>query len=254
MLGDMDLPRLTGRLLEAAIEAGEATLTYFGTDSGARLKADDSPVTEADLASNRVLLAAIARLTPDIPCLSEESASPAYGDRRGWERFWLVDPLDGTREFLAGGDEYTVNVALVEKGAPVLGILVAPRLKLSYWAFRGGGAWRAQRSGRAERIRGRFAAPGEPRAVVRSRRSDAKGPLSTYLKLLPIEKVVEVSGALKFACLAEGRANLYARFAPSMEWDVAAGDCLLREAVAEYEDPPFRYNKPSLRNGPFLLG
>lgn len=250
-----NLRSLAESVVSAAEAGGQATLTFFGKDASPRLKSDQSPVTEADLASNAIVESALYRLAPNIPCLSEESPCPSYDERRDWKTFWLVDPLDGTREFVAGGDEYTVNVALIENGAPTLGVIMAPRLSLTYWAWQGGGAWRKKGAGKPERLTGKLAKLGEPRVVVRSRRSDSQGPLSRYLTCLPVSKVVEVSGALKFGYLADGSANLYARFAPSMEWDVASGDCLLREAIDGYANvSPFRYNKPSLKNGPFLIG
>ena len=146
--------QLRPAVAELAREAGRATMTYYGDEAGAgvRAKADESPVTLADEAAHHILVDGLRRLDPATPVVSEESQAEGYETRRGWHRFWLVDPLDGTKEFIKRRAEFTVNVALIEDGEPVLGVVLAPALDLLYWAVKGEGSWREEKAGPAERI------------------------------------------------------------------------------------------------------
>jgi 3'(2'), 5'-bisphosphate nucleotidase len=239
-----------------AREAGRATMIYYDgtTDAGVREKEDRSPVTLADEAAHGIILQGLHRLDPETPVVSEESEAASSEVRRGWRRFWLVDPLDGTKEFIKRRAEFTVNIALIEDGEPVLGVVLAPALNLLYWAVKGEGAWREVGAGPAERIHSSAAAPGTPLTVVESL-SHPSPELEEYLKTIPVARRVKAGSSLKFCWVAEGRADIYPRLGPTMEWDVAAGDCVYRQSALHGERPsPLSYNKPDLRNTSFVIG
>jgi len=239
-----------------AREAGRAIMTYYdgAAETGVREKDDRSPVTLADEVAHAILLEGLGRLDPATPAVSEEAAAASFETRRGWRRFWLVDPLDGTKEFIKRRAEFTVNVALIEDGEPVLGVVLAPALDLLYWAVKRGGAWREEQAGPAQRIFSRAPAPGTPLTVVESL-SHPSPELEEYLKTIPVARRVQAGSSLKFCWVAEGRADIYPRLGPTMEWDVAAGDCVYRQSGQDGERPsPLTYNKPDLRNSSFVIG
>ena len=252
----MVTPELRAALIELAREAGCAEMTYYdGADSGVREKDDRSPVTLADEVAHEILVAGLRRLDPGTPVVSEEAAETTpYETRRTWRRFWLVDPLDGTKEFIKRRAEFTVNLGLVEDGEPVFGIVLAPALDLLYWAEKAAGAWRQEKGGAPERIYSTAPAPGAPLTVVESL-SHPSPELEEYLKTIPVAKRVKAGSSLKFCWVAEGRADVYPRLGPTMEWDVAAGDCVYRQSGRNGERPsPLTYNKPDLRNPSFVIG
>ncbi len=239
-----------------AREAGRATMAYYDRPAPVevREKEDRSPVTLADEAAHDILLLGLRRLDPETPVISEEAAAAPFEVRRGWRRFWLVDPLDGTKEFIKRRAEFTVNVALIEDGQPVLGVVLAPALNLLYWAVKHGGSWRENNGGPAERIYSTAPAPGTPLTVVESL-SHPSDELEKYLETLPVRSRVKAGSSLKFCWVAEGRADIYPRLGPTMEWDVAAGDCIYRQSGRNGERPsPLTYNKPELRNASFVIG
>jgi 3'(2'), 5'-bisphosphate nucleotidase len=247
---------LRSAVVDLVREAGRATMVYYDGTVAAdvREKDDRSPVTLADEVAHRILLDGLRRLDPATPVVSEEAEAAAFETRRGWRRFWLVDPLDGTKEFIKRRAEFTVNVALIENGEPVFGVVEAPALDLLYWAVKGGGAWREEKGGPAERIYSSAPASGTPLTVVESL-SHPSPELEEYLKTIPVARRVKAGSSLKFCWVAEGRADLYPRLGPTMEWDVAAGDCVYRQSGREGERPsPLTYNKPDLRNSSFVIG
>ena len=251
---------VTAQLRSAVIalcrEAGRATMTYYGgaADAGVREKDDRSPVTLADEVAHGILVAGLRRLDPATPVVSEEDVMASFEDRRGWRRFWLVDPLDGTKEFIKRRAEFTVNVALIVNGEPVFGVVLAPALDLLYWAAKGEGAWREEKGQAPERIFSASPAPGTPLTVVESL-SHPSPELEEYLRTIPVARRVKAGSSLKFCWVAEGRADIYPRLGPTMEWDVAAGDCIYRQSGREAERPsPLTYNKPDLRNPSFVIG
>jgi 3'(2'), 5'-bisphosphate nucleotidase len=247
---------LRSAVVDLVREAGRATMVYYdGTvTADVREKDDRSPVTLADEVAHGILLDGLHRLDPATPVVSEEADAEEFEIRRGWRRFWLVDPLDGTKEFIKRRAEFTVNVALVENGEPVLGVVQAPALDLLYWAVKGGGAWREEKGGPAERIYSSAPAPGTPLTIVESL-SHPSPELEEYLQTIPVARRVKAGSSLKFCWVAEGRADLYPRLGPTMEWDVAAGDCVYRQSGREGERPsPLTYNKPDLRNTSFVIG
>lgn len=239
-----------------AREAGSATMEYYdgAVPAGVRQKADSSPVTLADEAAHDILVEGLLELEPDTPVISEEGEAPGFEGRRMWRRFWLVDPLDGTKEFIKRRAEFTVNVALIEDGEPVLGVVLAPALDLLYWAVKGMGSWRQEKGGPPERIYSSPPLPGEPLTVVESLSHPAP-ELEEYLRNLPVARRVKAGSSLKFCWVADGRADIYPRLGPTMEWDVAAGDCIYRQSGRDGErSSPLTYNKPELRNPSFVIG
>ena len=216
-------------------------------------KTDDSPLTRADLASHYLIVTALQAATPDLPVLSEESKEVPYTTRQAWHRFWLVDPLDGTKEFINKNPDFTVNIALVDEGRPVIGVVFAPALGVTYYGAIGQGAFK-QVDGVTSPIRV-SRTPAAPLKVVSSR-SHASEALEAFLNQLgPIERVSRGS-SLKCCLVAEGSADLYPRFGPTMEWDTAAGQCIVEAAggrVTDLEGRPLRYNKPDLLNPWFVV-
>ena len=248
--------QLRSAVIELAREAGRATMRYYdgAEDAGVREKDDRSPVTLADEVAHGILVDGLQRIDPATPVVSEEAEAAAFEHRRGWRRFWLVDPLDGTKEFIKRRAEFTVNVALIEDGEPVFGVVLAPALDLLYWAVKGGGSWREAKGDTAERIYSAAPPTGTPLTVVESL-SHPSPELEEYLRTIPVARRVKAGSSLKFCWVAEGRADIYPRLGPTMEWDVAAGDCIYRQSGRNAERvSPLTYNKPDLRNPSFVVG
>ncbi len=240
---------------EIALQAGREVLRRYRTrDTWVRQKADGSPVTGVDLAAEEIIRNGLLRLDDTIPYLSEERVLPAYDERRRWSRYWLVDPLDGTKEFINRTGEFTVNIAMIEGGEPVLGVVVAPASGLLYFARAGEGAWKQSGDGAPQRLRSTLADPSAPLRVVESR-SHPSPALEAFLAPFTIAERVKSGSSLKFCVVADGRADMYPRLGPTMEWDVAAGDCVYRNSGDPEPHPgTLRYNKRSLRNGNFVIG
>ena len=226
MRPDLPLARLLDDALALAQRAGRAILEVYESDFAVTHKDDASPLTQADLAAHRLILDALADLEPRLPCLSEEAADIPYATRRSWDRYWLVDPLDGTREFVKRNGEFTVNIALVEDHRPVLGAIHAPVLGLTYGAARGVGAFRLDATGRV-RIRTR-PLPAQPTFVVSRSHKDAA--LESILARAPRHDAIGRGSSLKFCLVADGTADFYPRLGPTSEWDTAAGQCLVEQA------------------------
>jgi 3'(2'), 5'-bisphosphate nucleotidase len=242
------------RLERIARAAGVEILRHYTDDIRVDHKSDQSPVTAADHAAHELILRALTEWDPDTPVVSEEGVIPPYDVRSSWTRFWLVDPLDGTKEFLQGNGEFTVNVALIQGGEPVLGVVYAPALDLLYLAGQALGSWKQERGGEARRISSRPAQPGTPLVVAESR-SHPSAELNAYLRTIPVKARVQAGSSLKFCWVAEGKADIYPRFGRTMEWDVAAGDCVFRESgVGAPRASPLRYNNPDLSNPHFVIG
>lgn len=252
-LNRIDLATLD-RLCAIARDAGDEILRHYGSGAAWQSKGDSSPVTIADVAAERRIVENLTAWDPTIPIVAEESAAPPADVRAAWERHWLVDPLDGTKEFLATNGEFTVNIALIDGGTPVLGVVFAPALDIIYYAGRGLGAWRQSGATAPERITSRGWQSGLPARVVESR-SHPSPELEAYLRSIQVSQRLRLGSSLKFCRVAEGSADLYPRFGPVMEWDVAAGDCIYRYSARTGErHSPIRYNTPDLRVPGFVLG
>ncbi|MGH8279089.1 MAG: 3'(2'),5'-bisphosphate nucleotidase CysQ [Gammaproteobacteria bacterium] len=241
-------------LVDIARTAGQRILEIYATDFSVHEKADHSPVTAADLAAQQIIVTGLKRLTPDLPVVSEESRQTPYNERRRWERYWLVDPLDGTKEFVSRNGDFTVNIALIERHAPVAGVVHIPVEGLSYCGVVGAGAERRQGSSPPEAIHVRRLGGGPVRVVAsRSHRGEL---LDGYLAKLGAHEIVSRGSALKFCLVAEGAADVYPRLGPTSEWDTGAGHAVLLAAgghVINVDGTPLAYNaKESLLN-PFFI-
>ncbi|MCY1289324.1 3'(2'),5'-bisphosphate nucleotidase CysQ [compost metagenome] len=223
-------------MLPAVIElvraAGAAILPYWRADVVVVEKSDASPVTAADLAAHRVLAEGLRALDPGIPVLSEEDSQIPLDEREGWTRWWLVDPLDGTKEFIAGSEEFTVNVALIEQGQVVFGVVGQPTNGRCYYGGAGLGAWRSEAAGAVASI-GVREVPGDAFTVVASRRHSSPAQESLLAGLshhLGDIELASIGSSLKFCLLAEGEADCYPRLAPTSQWDTAAAQGVLEGA------------------------
>lgn len=247
---------LVDDVVSVARDAGDAIEEIYRGASDPEIvrKADDSPLTAADLASHRIIVSGLGALTPDIPVLSEEGAERSYEVRRRWQRFWLVDPLDGTKEFIRRNGEFTVNIALVENGAPVLGVVYAPMLQRTYSGVLGEGAWR--RDGDGEAVAVSAMGTQERQLAVVASRSHPGPVLESFLSHLPAHRLVSMGSSLKLCLVAEGVADVYPRLGPTMEWDTAAAHAVVAAAggeVMDFEARPLRYNKENLLNPHFIV-
>ncbi len=240
-----------------AAEAGDRILEIYATAFGVTAKEDNSPLTAADLAAHRVIVAGLQRLTPDIPVLSEESAAISFAERAKWRRYWLVDPLDGTKEFVQRNGQFTVNIALIEGYEPVLGVVRVPVTGVCYFAARGHGAF-CERPGQPSRpITVKPLQPGEPVRVVGSRSHGGPG-LQAFVAKLGAHELVTIGSSLKFCQVAEGSADVYPRLGPTSEWDTAAAQAIVEVAggrvVSAETGEPLRYNaRESLLNPHFIV-
>jgi 3'(2'), 5'-bisphosphate nucleotidase len=247
------------RLLDAACEiaraAGHAILEVYGrSDFAVARKSDDSPLTEADQVAHGIIAHALANLDAGLPVLSEESQPGDRAARRKWRRYWLVDPLDGTKEFLKRNGEFTVNIALVDEHRAVLGAVHAPVLDRMYSGAIGLGAWRSDSGGPPKPIAVQSTAA-SPLRVVGSR-SHPTPELAAYLQSLPPYEITDMGSSLKICLVAEGTADIYPRLGPTSEWDTAAAQAILESAGGRMIDlagRPLRYNsKDDLLNPHFL--
>lgn len=238
------------RVAAIARAAGEKILEVAARGAAVREKRDRSPVTDADLAASRAIVGELRSLTPGVPVVSEEASEPDIG---GAPRFWLVDPLDGTREFIAGRDEYTVNIALVASGIPVLGVVLAPARRVLYGGAEGKGAWRETGEGPRTPIAARSA----PRTglVAAASRSHSNPDTDAWLAGAGVTELVRAGSSLKFCLIAEGAADVYPRLGRTMEWDTAAAHAVLAAAggsVSTLAGAPLTYGKPGLENPHFV--
>ena len=250
-----DPAALLPEVCRLAAAAGAAIMAVYSTEFAVEHKDDASPLTAADMAAHHALVDGLTELTPEWPILSEESADVPFETRRTWQRYWLIDPLDGTREFVKRNGEFTVNVALIDDGRPVLGVVFVPVTGVCYYAAAGHGAHKRAGDGPAEAIRSRPLGPG-PVAIAGSR-SHPSARLEAFLARLGPHEIVRIGSSLKSCLVAEGRADLYARLGPTSEWDTAAAQCIVEAAggrVTDTEMRPLRYNtKPSLLNPHFFV-
>lgn len=243
-------------IVETARRAGEATLEYYTEDIEVETKDDDSPLTKADLAAHHIIVEDLKKLDPDTPIISEEGGLPDFEERKSWNRFWIVDPLDGTKEFIKKNGEFTINIALIEDGEPVLGVVYVPAKKVTYFGSKQDGSFKQEESGEPVRIYSNKADTSSPLKVVCSR-SHGSSDLEEQLaeRGIKVKEAIPAGSSIKFCLVAEGKADLYPRMGPTMEWDVAAGDCVFRNSAKEGQhSSPLNYNKPSLKNEGFIIG
>ena len=248
----MDYNKLKATIETIAIEAGKKILDIYENEDFSKtidFKADDSPLTIADKASHVIIDKALNELNLNIPILSEEGVQPTYEERKQWTSFWCVDPLDGTKEFINRNGEFTVNIALIENGEPVLGVVYAPVTETMYTGAKGVGAFK---NGKKIAVTKKES----NRIAVRSK-SHASPEEEVVLERYNVTDQISVGSSLKFCMVAEGKADLYYRHGPTMECDTAAGQAVVEAAGGRIfhdntENKLFRYNKENLLNGSFL--
>lgn len=247
------LDRLLPEIVALADRAGAVILEHYQGDVAVRAKADASPVTAADEAAEAVILARLAELTPEIPVVAEETVAAGHVPEIGDGQFWLVDPLDGTKEFLSRNGEFTVNIALIEGREPILGVVLAPARDQAWWGARGRGATARDADGGTHAIAVRKAPAGGLVAIASRSHRDAE--TQAFLDQAGVGKCISAGSSLKFCLVAEGKADLYPRFGRTMEWDVAAGHAVLAAAggrVTTRDGAPLLYRKPGFENPPFI--
>lgn len=252
----LNLPALLTSLLPSVQEAGHCIMAVRTAGVEARHKSDKSPVTDADEQAEAILVQAIKQLTPDIPIVGEEGFSAGVAPSSLGALFWLLDPLDGTKEFVRGGDDFTVNVALVCDGTPILGLIQTPVDGAIWMGALGHGAWKLDRYGETHTRRS-IAVRQRPQApwTVLVSHSHLDPATRHILAQLPNAEVLSRGSSLKFCTLAEGKGDLYPRWGPTSEWDIAAGHAILAAAgggIITPEGAPVPYGKPGFLNGPFI--
>ncbi len=250
-----ELANLLPSVIVIAHRAGEEILDVYQNGSTVTHKADSSPLTEADLRAHQVIVQALGLLTPEIPVLSEESAEIAYEMRSAWTRYWLVDPLDGTKEFIKRNGEFTVNIALIEQGRPVLGVVHTPVTGVCYYAAEGIGAFVQQGGEPAKKIRCVAPQAGQSIKVVASR-SHADERTTALLARIANYECISMGSSLKLCLVAEGVAHFYPRLGPTMEWDTAAAHAVVNGAggtVHDAQGAELHYNKANLLNPEFFV-
>jgi len=237
-----------------AKDAGEAIMQIYNRDFNIEYKDDKSPLTEADLKANDIICSNLTRLYPNIPIMSEENKQVAYDNRKKWDYYWCIDPIDGTKEFIKKNDEFTVNIALIHKNTPVLGVVYAPAINEMYKAKKGEGAFKNNQKLPLQTNLN----PKEKLFVVASK-SHLSHETQEFIDNLETKKIEQVSkgSSLKLCMVAEGKADIYPRLAPTMEWDTAAADAVVREAgkmTYQFENnQPMLYNKENLLNPWFVV-
>lgn len=251
-MSDLDTTMILDRIVAIARDAGRVILPYYDDPEVSR-KYDGSPVTAADQAAEAVIVPALRALTPDIPVVAEESVAAGRIPDVSGGLFWLVDPLDGTKEFIQKRGDFTVNIGLVRAGTPVLGVVHTPVDGMVWAGADGHGAWEEDADGRRRSISVRRADPAG--LTVVASKSHRNPELEAYIASLPVRESVSRGSALKFCLVARGEADIYPRTGPTMEWDTAAGHALLLAAggsLTAFDGGPFRYSKPEFRNGFFI--
>jgi 3'(2'), 5'-bisphosphate nucleotidase len=247
--------KLIDAVCQISREASDRILEIYDTDFSIESKEDYSPLTKADLAAHNTICAALADLTPDIPVLSEESAELPYAKRRQWSSYWLVDPLDGTREFIKRNGEFTVNIALIENHQTIMGVITVPVTGVCYYAATSLGAFKKNAEGTAESIKVKTSDINN--IIIAGSRSHGSEQQKAFINSLGGAEIIAIGSSLKLCLVAEGIVDIYPRFGLTSEWDTAAAQCIVEEAggrVVDMDFKPIRYNtKESLLNPEFLV-
>ena len=256
-MSNLNNPSVLEQLVEISRRAGLKILDWYEGDMGITLKSDDSPLTKADLASHELINEELSSRWPDVPILSEESADIPWETRKKWQQYWLVDPLDGTKEFINHNGEFTVNIALIRHHQPIMGVVHVPVTDTSYFGARDHGAWRQQGTGETTSIRVRL--PAMQPAVIVGSRSHANPELASQLDRLGPHELISMGSSLKFCRIAEGLADFYPRLGPTCEWDTAAAQAVIETAggrVVKIDGSPLDYNRKEVYLNPhfFVFG
>jgi len=253
----LDYTHLLDAVRQIAYDAGQKIMAVYASDDfDIEHKADKTPLTRADIAAHDTIVAGLQQLTPDLPILSEESSDIDFSQRRQWQRYWLVDPLDGTREFIKRNGEFTVNIALIDQHKPILGVIYVPVTQDSYYAAKGVGAFKVEVNSEPFPIKVRDRV--EDKLIVAGSRSHASKKLQQFVNSFDMEiEVISIGSSLKSCLVAEGKIDIYPRFGPTSEWDTAAAQCIVEQAGGKLTDmhlQALRYNtKSSLLNPYFIV-
>lgn len=247
-------------LLDIAVIAGDAIMEIYSRDFAVEIKEDKSPLTVADKKSNAVILEGLKKNYPDIPFISEETKLTPYDERKNWKRFWLIDPIDGTKEFIKKNGEFTVNIALIEDGVPVIGVVHVPAQNKTYYGVNGEGSFKIEAGNQKSEIRNSTQYSNKSKVIVVASRSHLSDETLQFVEDLKAQgKEVDFlssGSSLKFCLVAEGSADVYPRFGPTMEWDTGAAHAVALYAgknVINWETKqPLVYNKENLLN-PFFI-
>jgi 3'(2'), 5'-bisphosphate nucleotidase len=254
MTAPLDLASLCHECVLIARQAGEKILEIYNSEYNVEHKDDKSPLTDADMASHHTIVDALQKLTPEIPVLSEESAKLPFEVRQQWPTYWLVDPLDGTREFIKRNGEFTVNIALIDNHRSVLGVIHVPVLDVDYFGWAGGASYKVVHRGAAEKIRVKKLDGGK--LTVAGSRSHGSEEMLRYMEKLGDVDAISMGSSLKFCLVAEGRADLYPRLGLTSEWDTAAAQCIVEQAggyVTRLDMSPLEYNTRDSLLNPFFF-
>ncbi|HEY0261706.1 MAG TPA: 3'(2'),5'-bisphosphate nucleotidase CysQ [Chitinophagales bacterium] len=247
------------KIREIAEKAGEAIIQIYAQDISVEYKSDKSPVTLADQNANEIIVSSLQKHFPEIPIISEESPIVDFSERQNWQRLWLIDPLDGTKEFIKKNGEFTVNIALIENGEPIFGLIYAPALKEMYYGEKNVGSFKLV-NGAWQKIERKKHYSEKGVVVVATSRSHQSYEVNTFIKRLLRNNVkvstCEIGSSLKLCLVAESTADVYPRFGDTMEWDIAAGHAIITFAGGNVFEMgtknPLRYNKESLKNPHFI--
>ncbi len=246
--------KLLEEIKKIAQKASESIMDIYKESFEIQIKNDGSPLTKADENAHHVIKGILSNIDPQLPLLSEESLAEEFKERRNWKSYWLVDPLDGTKEFVSRNGEFTVNIALIEDTRATLGVVIAPAMQIEYSGITGLGAWRREKDGKTCEIK--VSQPHNPCIRVLGSRSHSNAGLENYLATLGNHKLKKMGSSLKICRIAEGEADLYPRFSPTSEWDTAASQAILESAggsMIDLDGQPIRYNtKNGLLNPHFL--
>ncbi|MGB0834284.1 MAG: 3'(2'),5'-bisphosphate nucleotidase CysQ [Psychrobium sp.] len=253
----MLMPNVLNELITITRQAGDKIMEFYRRgETQTWTKKDDSPITEADLAAHHIIVDGLAQLTPDIPVLSEESANITWGERKQWQRYWLVDPLDGTKEFIKRNGEFTVNIALIDNGTPIMATVYAPALDQMFWADKENGSYFSEGQQAPIKLDLTVTQPEAALRVVGSR-SHPSAEMATFVEQFESHEIVPTGSSLKFCLVAQGRADIYPRLGPTMEWDTGAGHCIALLAgavVTKLDGSELLYNqRDSLLNEFFVV-
>lgn len=252
--------QITEELIQEVImisrEAGDAIMEVYYTDFDIKLKDDLSPVTQADKNANAIIERGLQSLDPVIPILSEEGRHITYKERKEWEMFWLVDPLDGTKDFIKKNSEFTVNIALVEDQTPVFGVVYAPAIDLLFWGTPENGAWKKETHNPAEIMK--VADQVDKTVKIATSRSHPSKKMNSFLTQFEMYELHSIGSSLKICFVSDGSMHLYPRLGPTMEWDTAAAHAVLKASGGELIQfglsSPLQYNKKELLNPEFIAG
>lgn len=253
MFNSKELKNLSLEINQVAYQAGKTIRKYFNSSYEIELKHDKSPVTTADIEANNYIEQQLHNLTPDIPRISEESENSSYQERKHWGTFWLIDPLDGTREFVKNRPDFTVNIALVHEQQPVLGVIYLPMADQLYFAALGDHAYRQDQSNSPIEIHVNQKTPSSPK-ICSSRYHTGKS-MQAFLDAVGDHELIARGSSIKSCLVADGSADIYPRFGPTWEWDTAAAQCIIVQAggyLTTLDMKSLAYNKESLLNPSFL--